>query len=266
MAFRRPQQPTFGAPSRSAFGAQSSQAMNQTPQGEQSAVPQPSDPQSAFPQQQPGQSGWDYAGQQRNQFAGNYYEEAQRLGQVEDERFAQARDRMSQAVENLPQTFSDQQFSDFFQNEAALAADKSGMGYRQGMAALQQQGGYAGLGANSGLMAGLTQQANLQRIYQRNQMRTQAKLDLTRAKMDADAADALRNLNAQFQLASFENQSPSALGMDAMMNMAELFQQDRQMLLDIEMAKHGLAAQKQTGWDRFGQVVGAAGPIAGRFA
>ena len=172
--------------------------------------------------------------------------EAFRLQRVEDDRFGAASERLTRSVDQLPETFSDKDFEAFFRDEFTLGSDQATQAMFGDMGNVRAALGHAGI-TGGGVAAGLAQAADLRRLRDTKQRALTARLDLRQAKMNADAQDALRNLQAEFNLATFNNQSPSMLGLDALTNASELALTELGLWLGDDAARRKAKADKDAG-------------------
>lgn len=187
--------------------------------------------------------------------------EAFRLRNLEDERFGAASERLTRSVDQLPETFSDADFEEFFKDEFTLAADASGQAMFGDLGMVRGALGAAGI-TGGGVAAGLAQAADMKRLRDTKARGLQAKMDLRQAKMNADAQDALRNINAEFQLANFNNQSPSLLGLDALTNASELALTELGLYLGDDAARRQAKAEEDAAkMGMVGNIIGGGIPL-----
>lgn len=193
--------------------------------------------------------------------------EGLRLRDVEDDRFARASERLTRSVDRLPQTFSDADYEEFLRNEFAAGATEAAERSLDDFGAARSRLGSAGI-TGGGVAAGLAQQAELRRMRDTRSTYARAKVDLKKAKMDADAADALRDLEAEFNLAQFNNQSPSLLGLDSLTNQTELDLTRLGLFLGREASDQLARAGKKAGDKAFlgGILQGGLGILGGLFS
>lgn len=119
-----------------------------------------------------------------------------RVGAENDRRFREASARLTGAVDNLAPTISDEDFNNLFAQEASR-----GVGEFEGNLDLINES--IGIrGVSGGVAASLAVDAHAQ--FQ--QSLASAKGNVRVAKIQADAADAMRNLNAEFSLGNFLSQ------------------------------------------------------------
>ena len=118
------------------------------------------------------------------------------VGDENDRRFREASARLTGAVDNLAPTISDEDFNNLIAQEASR-----GVGEFEGNLDLVNES--IGIrGVSGGVAASLAVDAHAQ--FQ--QSLASAKGNVRVAKIQADAADAMRNLNAEFSLGNFLSQ------------------------------------------------------------
>lgn len=116
-----------------------------------------------------------------------------RLGEENDRRFAEGSGVMKDAVGALKPTFSDQDFRELYANEA----DRSAADFEDNIGLISESLGIRGV--SGGLAADLAMANHAQ--FQKSL--ANAKGNLRVAKIQSDAQDAMRNLNASFTLGNF---------------------------------------------------------------
>lgn len=194
----------------------------------------------------------------------NMLQEGFSLRDEENRRFAGASRRLTGATDAMrrQQTFSEEDYDRFFRDEFTFGSDRAAADSFGDFGAIRGRLGQAGI-VGGGIAAGLGMQAELKRLRETKDRAATARLDLRKAKMQADASDALRNIQAEFQLAQFNNQSPSMLGLDVITNMAEVDLTRMGLFLGDQAAARAADASERAGM--FSLAGGILGGLGGMF-
>lgn len=175
-------------------------------------------------------------------------QEAGRIRDVEDQRFAEQSQFLGQEFQNANAPTITNETIDTMHT---MEADQIGQQTNDALMALREQLGEAGIqgGAAAGYQADLT----AERLASLSQVRGNLKV----FKANADAQDRINRFNRAFGLAQFRNQSPSATFMDALGSAASFF--GGRENTELNLAEASKARKHQI----FGGLIGGVGQLFG---
>lgn len=187
--------------------------------------------------------------------------EAFRLRDLEEARGAAAERTMTSAFQQASRpTLTDKDIRTYYSRDA----DKSGQAMLDNMSGLRSYLGQSGVGADSGLAAGMASQYQLARVGQNVKSRS----DWTIQKIVSDAADRQRNFQNAGVLADVQNRPVSMLGSDFLNDLAGIRLGQQGLATDLEVARQQAKAAKSAGKQAgvgslIGAGLGAVGSIFG---
>jgi hypothetical protein len=181
-------------------------------------------------------------------------QEGFRVGAENDRRYAEGKGIMQQAVAGLGETFSDEDMRNLYAQEA----DRSAGDFEENIGLISESLGVRGVSGGIAADLAMANHAN----FQKNLM--QAKGNLRVAKINSDAQDAMRNLNAQFTLGNFTAQGADESRWQALSAFTEGEAGLAGLLAQADAIKNqSKNANKAANFSLAGSVLGAAGGLIG---